>query len=140
MDECVFCEYSKNVEADRQVYEYDNWRLALQVPAKRLSTRQAAGLLISKRHFKEFSQAADVEMREMGKVIKDAAEKLCQKVGVMYTGQEIVGFNQGAEAGQTVFHCHIHILPVAVEDPQLLKGRAGIGGAFEALRRERLGE
>ena len=71
-------------------------------------------------------------------ILKDAASRLCDRVGVTYAGQETIGVNHGAEAGQTVFHSHVHVLPVAVEDPAELKVRAGIGGAFEALRRERL--
>lgn len=108
------------------------------MPDKLLKTKQAAGLLISRRHFAELPDASSDEVIELKNILKDAAQKLCDATGTTYTGQETIGFNQGAEAGQTVFHCHVHLLPVAEEDPEELKTRAGIGGAFEALRRERL--
>lgn len=79
------------------------------------------------------------EWAELRAIIKDASGRLCVAVGVTYVDQETIGFNQGGEAGQTVAHAHIHVLPVALQDPQELKVRGGIGGAFEALRRERLG-
>lgn len=109
------------------------------MPEKLENTKQAAGLMISRRHIENVSDVNDNEAVELLHVIKDASQKLCESVGVTYTNQESVGFNQGKEAGQTQFHAHVHILPVAEEDPEELKVRSGIGGAFEALRRERLG-
>jgi len=103
-------------------------------------TRQAAGLLVANRHIETSSQASAEEFGEVASIVKESARLLCEKVGVTYTDQEIVGFNQGAQAGQTVKHAHIHVLPIAEEDEPEMKVRAGIGGAFEALRCERLGD
>lgn len=83
---------------------------------------------------------AEAEWAELREIITDASQRLCAAVGTTYAGQETVGFNQGAEAGQAVGHAHVHILPVSNEDPTALKKRGGIGGAFEALRRERLSD
>ena len=83
-------------------------------------------------------EATTEEWSELKGIIADAAKRLCDETGATYTGQETVGFNQGKHAGQTVAHAHVHILPVADEDPEELKIRGGIGGAFEALHRERL--
>lgn len=95
-------------------------------------------MLISKRHIENVSLASEREATELITVIKDSAKKLCEATNSIYTNQETVGFNQGNEAGQTVMHAHVHILPVSESDPSELKVRGGIGGAFEALRRERL--
>lgn len=122
----------------RLIKEYENWYLFLQTPEKLKNTKQTAGLMISRRHFENTSDANETEAAELVHMIKDASQALCERVGVAYTNQESVGFNQGKDAGQTQFHAHVHILPVAKEDPRALKVRGGIGGAFEALRRERL--
>lgn len=135
---CTFCEFEVNIEPERRIHEYEYWHLVLHRPDKLASTKQAAGLLIAKRHVAQLGEASDVEVTELRDILKDAASRLCGRVGVTYADQETIGINHGSEAGQTVFHLHAHILPVAVEDPAELKVRAGIGGAFEALRRERL--
>lgn len=145
MTKCVFCidpvnRSSVGVESWRVIKEYTNWWLLLQRTDKLQSTKQAAGLLVAKNHIELVSDASNEAAAELLKVTKESARLLCEKVGTTYTDQETVGFNQGAEAGQTVMHAHVHILPVSLEDPEEMKIRAGIGGAFEALRENRLRE
>jgi diadenosine tetraphosphate (Ap4A) HIT family hydrolase len=141
---CIFCVKDQNTllsddPSDHPIKEYENWWLVLQPESKRQKTKQAAGMLIVKRHVEVPSQLNADEAAELFKIYKDASEALCGHVGVTYTGQETVGFNEGVMAGQTIHHTHIHVLPVAEEDPEALKVRGGMGGAFEALRSERLG-
>ena len=95
--------------------------------------------MVAKKHTANVSDVSEGAATELLKVTKEAARLLCEKVGTTYTDQETIGFNQGGEAGQTVMHAHVHILPVSLEDPKELKVRGGIGGAFEALREKRLG-
>lgn len=129
---------SPGIGPERILHEYDFWWLVLQLEEKRQSTKQSAGMLIAKRHIENVSLANELEAAELVAVLKDSAQILCDATGTRYTNQETVGFNQGNEAGQTVMHAHVHILPVSESDPSELKVRGGIGGAFEALRRERL--
>lgn len=141
---CIFCidKPGSSISEDPSnsvIKEYTNWWLVLQPLKKRQSTKQAAGMLITKRHIQSPSGLNAVEAAELFEIVNDAASYLCEHLGVNYTGNLSVGFNQGPLAGQTILHAHIHILPVAEQDPDALKVRGGIGGAFEALRRERLG-
>lgn len=143
MTNCVFCinpttKSFDQISESRFIKEYENWWLFLQREDKLLTTKQAAGLLIAKNHVAEVTKLNDSAKLELLSIIKESASLLCDKVGSTYTNQESVGFNQGTEAGQTVMHAHVHVLPVSVEDPYEMKQRSGIGGAFEALRRERL--
>lgn len=135
---CPFC-YPEHARASL-IHSYGYWNLFLQSAEKRRETKQAAGFLALQRHAPCPTDALPEEWTELKTVIKDASRRLCEVVGVMYMGQETIGFNQGVEAGQTIDHAHVHVLPVAEEDPVELKVRGGIGGAFEALRRERLNE
>lgn len=141
--DCIFCinevSATDNATAHEQIIKgYKYWWLLLQPKVKRSKTKQAAGLLVTKRHIEAVSLATNEEAAELIRIIKDAAKSLCEAVGTMYTGQESIGFNQGFEAGQTVQHAHVHVLPVSESDPPELKVRGGIGGAFEALRELRL--
>lgn len=140
---CKFCIEDPSVgthgiSPDRIIKSFDYWWLVLQPEEKRGKTKIAAGMLIARRHIQVVSEAAPEEATEMVKVIKPAAAALCKTVGTTYTNQETVGYNQGPEAGQTIMHAHVHILPVSLEDPAELKVRGGMGGAFEALRETRL--
>ena len=142
--DCIFCidattQSSGGIESARVLHGYEYWWLVVQREDKLKSTKQAAGLLIPHRHFTNVTDMNDDEAIELKSIIKNASARLCHHVGVVYSRQETVGFNQGPEAGQTVMHAHVHILPVAESDPAELKVRAGIGGAFEALREARLG-
>lgn len=145
MTECVFCINPTSnlftyIEPDRVLKEYNCWWLLLQREDKLKSTKQAAGLLVSKKHTANVTDTSEDAAIELFSVVKESAQLLCEKVGTTYSGQETVGFNQGVNAGQTVMHAHVHILPVCEEDPIELMVRSGIGGAFEALRKERIGD
>ena len=133
---CPFCDISK--ATSEKIHSYEFWNLFLQGEEKRSSTRQAAGFIALKRHETAVVDITDDEWAEVRWITEDAPLRLCERVGLTYANQEIVGFNKGKDAGQTVQHAHIHILPIAEEDPTELKGRVGIGAAFEALHRERL--
>src|SRR5689334_22833967 len=112
---CPFCNIAESVSTKIHSYEY--WDLFLHAKEKRESTRQAAGFLALGRHEPNVIDVEPEEFLELQRVIGDAALRLCEYIGVTYTNQEVVGFNRGADAGQTVQHAHIHILPVAEEDP-----------------------
>jgi diadenosine tetraphosphate (Ap4A) HIT family hydrolase len=142
---CTFCfsdpsKGNAEVEPNRIIEAFDNWWLVLQRESKRSKTVQAAGMLILKRHAARASDCTAAEFSEIPAILHEASAALCRMVGADYTHQTRLGFNEGPEAGQTVGHTHIHILPVSASDPAQLKVRGGIGGAFESLRTLRLQE
>lgn len=133
---CPFCNTVESVS--EKIYSYEFWNLFVHAEEKRNNTRQAAGFLALRRHDPNVIDVSSDEWGEIQKITGNAALRLCEHVGVTYTNQEITGFNRGLGAGQTVQHAHIHIFPIAEEDPPEMKGRVGMGAAFEALHKERL--
>ena len=116
MKDCVFCEqFDKN----RIVYEDDTWIAVYDsYPVSKGHT-----LLIPKRHCETFFDLNDVETGSLVatiNVVKSVLEANFKPNGFN------IGANCGKSAGQTVMHCHIHLIPRYdgdVEDP-----RGGVRG------------
>ena len=115
---CVFC----NIEADRIVDEY-NYFVAIRdlYPVTPLHT-----LVIPKRHIVTYFQCNENEHNEIPAILNSQKNKLID------SDREITGFNIGMnigeDAGQTVFHFHIHIIPRRTGDTE--NPRGGIRGVI----------
>lgn len=133
---CPFCHL--DLAESTKIYEYNHWNLFIQPLQKRQKTKGAAGFIALRNHVEKPELVADDAWLEFKSVVPDAAKRLCKAASMTYMGSESVGFNQGKDAGQTVAHAHIHILPTTSEDPFELRQRGGIGGAFEELRKNRV--
>lgn len=65
-------------------------------------------LIISKRHAASFFDLTDEEMAAFHNLANEVKKYLDEKYHpVAYN----IGFNCGEKAGQTVMHCHMHIIP-----------------------------
>ena len=118
MDKCVFCE---KFDSDRIIYEDSTWMAVLDgFPVSKGHT-----LLIPKRHCETYFDLNDVENGTLCATINVVKRNLDTRYNP--SGYNI-GVNCGKSAGQTVPHCHIHIIPRYdgdVEDP-----RGGIRGCI----------
>jgi ATP adenylyltransferase len=88
-------------------------------------------LIIPKRHVESFFDMAERERQEATELTRVLRNRLLE------SDHHIAGFNfgvnPGAAAGQTVMHCHLHLIPRRpgdVADP-----RGGIRGAVPAKMR-----
>ena len=71
-------------------------------------------LIIPKRHVKDFFDLGQAEVNACTQLLnqsKDEIEELDQSVSGFN-----IGTNNGESAGQTIFHCHIHLIPRRDED------------------------
>ena len=101
INNCLFC----NIEEDRIVHEYKYFYVIRDAfPVTPLHS-----LIITKRHVVSYFQCIKEEHDEIP-IILDT-----QKTELKILDDTItcfnVGMNIGEDAGQTVFHCHIHIIP-----------------------------
>jgi histidine triad (HIT) family protein len=103
MSDCLFCKIvAGDIGADT-LYEDDEMMafrdIAPQAPVH--------FLVIPKKHLSGPSAIADADERLIGKIIRKGCE-IATENGI---GDDFrVVFNNGAGAGQTVFHLHMHIL------------------------------
>lgn len=65
-------------------------------------------LVIPKRHVPVWHQLSSSEVADLAKAIEEAQKLLRRRYGVDAFN---VGFNEGAAAGQTVPHFHVHVIP-----------------------------
>ncbi|MFA7032668.1 MAG: HIT family protein [Bacilli bacterium] len=99
--ECQFCRINKEKK-----YLMDNelaYALLDNYPVSDGHT-----LIISKRHVETFFDLTDQEIQafhDLALKVKKYLDEKYHPIGYN------VGFNCGAAAGQTVMHCHMHIIP-----------------------------
>lgn len=101
---CIFCKIANGEIPSATVYEDPDFRVILDLgPAS-----EGHALILPKNHFKD---VCDLDEETAAKVLPLAA-----KIGAaMKKSLGCAGFNlvqnNGKEAGQTVFHFHVHVIP-----------------------------
>jgi diadenosine tetraphosphate (Ap4A) HIT family hydrolase len=83
-------------------------------------------LIIPKRHILEFTDLTLEEETEFHLILKKAKSSL-KTLDSTITGFNI-GINEGQSAGQTIMHCHIHLIPRRDGDVENPKG--GVRGVI----------
>ena len=104
MAECLFCAIVAGEIPATTVLETD------RILAFRDINPQAPKhvLVIPKKHYPDAAALAAADPGLLGEVIT-AAHRVATAEGVAETGYRLV-FNTGAQAGQTVWHVHAHVL------------------------------
>ncbi|MDB9882017.1 HIT domain-containing protein [Bacteroidia bacterium] len=100
LSDCIFCNISRNIIAENElsIAFYDKF----PVTSKHV-------LVIPKRHCNDYFELSQPEINAMNRLTHELKTKL-SKEDTSITGYNI-GFNTGSDAGQTVFHCHMHLIP-----------------------------
>ena len=104
MDNCVFCGIEGKVEKDRIVYQDSTW-IAIY---DKYPVSKGHVLVIPKRHCETYFDLNFIELESIGVTIGVVKRLLDMKFNP--DGYNI-GINCGEAAGQTVKHCHIHVIP-----------------------------
>ena len=70
-------------------------------------------LIISKRHISSFFEATNEERQQLFSLLDQARQKLMEEFNADAFN---IGINDGAAAGQTIAHLHIHLIPRYLND------------------------
>jgi ATP adenylyltransferase len=121
-DTCPFC------SLDRELIAENELAVAFRdgFPVTPLHT-----LVIPKRHIADYFDLYQPEINAMNQLLAKIKDTLIAE-DASITGFNI-GINSGQSAGQTIFHCHVHLIPRRdgdVEDP-----RGGVRGVIAAKQR-----
>ena len=90
-------------------------------------------LIITNRHVSDFFELNNEENIELNQILKDQKKEL-KDLDNNISGFN-VGINIGKDAGQSIMHCHIHLIPRRkgdVEDP-----RGGVRGVIPERQKYR---
>lgn len=99
MEDCIFCKISKGEFGTEFVYEDED-----TVVFKDINPKAPTHLLVvPKKHYPNLSECDDEILAKLIQTVK----KVCKKENIKEYRTVI---NTGADAGQEVFHIHLHIL------------------------------
>ena len=108
---CLFCNIKESVvtyENDFAYASFDSYPVS-----------KDHCLIIPKRHIKDYFELSEEELIACDKLIKIVKDEIISK------DQSVKGFNLGTNvgkvSGQSIFHCHFHLIPRRdgdVENPQ----------------------
>ena len=118
MNDCIFC----SLDESRIENEND-----LVLCVKDLyPVTIGHSLIIPKRHVQSFFDLTDEERASMFSVLARQKKDVEQR-DKFITGFN-VGINDGIDAGQTIMHCHIHLIPRRTGD--MKNPRGGVRGVI----------
>lgn len=118
MSECIFC----NIDQSRIIDSNDSFYVIRDIyPVTELHT-----LMIPHRHISSYFDLTEDEQISLFTLLKSHKEQLL-KTDPSITGFNI-GVNDGEDAGQTIFHCHIHLIPRRKGDVE--NARGGVRGVI----------
>ena len=104
MADCLFCKIIRREIPGKIVYE-DDELLAFEDINPQAPTHL---LVIPKRHIESLNALEDGDDQIVGAIVRRAAE-IAKQRGISGGGYRTV-FNTNRDAGQTVFHIHLHLL------------------------------
>jgi len=117
--ECIFCDISKNKIVKSN-------ELAVVIKDNYPVTKHHC-LIIPKRHCSDYFDLYQPEINAISQLINEMKTEL-QKKDKTIKGFNI-GNNSGEVSGQTIFHCHIHLIPRRKGDTE--NPRGGVRGVIK---------
>ena len=104
MSECLFCKIIVRELPSTRVFENDDALAFLDIHP----VNPGHTLLVPKKHCTMLTDADDETIANLGKLLKRVASAVIKGTGADGCN---ISVNNGAAAGQQVFHLHWHIIP-----------------------------
>lgn len=101
---CLFCKILNNEIPSKKVYEDDDVYAFEDITPK----APVHILIIPKKHIETLNNIKEEDYKLIGKIY-GAAAKIASEKGLSERGYRVVA-NCNADAGQTVFHIHFHLM------------------------------
>jgi ATP adenylyltransferase len=123
-DQCIFCN-----KTNCKVIQITNFFFILRDTAYPVTKHHT--LIIANRHVSDYFDLKQEEIIELNEILNNQKKEL-QELDNEITGFN-VGVNIGKDAGQSIMHCHIHLIPRRkgdVEDP-----RGGVRGVIPSKQK-----
>lgn len=102
--ECPFCAIGESIDHERIVAQSSH----AFVVRDGFPVSSGHTLVIPKRHVGSFFELTEVERSQILSLLDEQRAALISELGVQDFN---VGINDGPLAGQTVPHCHVHLIP-----------------------------
>ena len=118
MNDCIFC----NLEPSR-IEDRNEFFVAIK---DLYPVTEGHTLIVPSRHVESFFELSRDEQLAMLDMLSSQKKELSQ-LDATITGFN-VGINDGEDAGQTVMHCHIHLIPRRKGDMESPRG--GVRGVI----------
>ena len=109
---CLFCNIKKSGLVNENILAYTSYD---SYPVSNLHC-----LIIPKRHVQDYFELSDDEVIACNELIKKTKEEILLKDSSVKGFN--IGTNAGKFAGQSVMHCHIHLIPRREGDVQNPQG------------------
>jgi diadenosine tetraphosphate (Ap4A) HIT family hydrolase len=112
IETCLFCNIPKSriaIENEQAYAMFDGFPVT-----------PFHGLIIPKRHVEDFFGMTDQELLYCKELIGELRQKIVSEDQSVDAFN--IGINAGASAGQTIFHCHIHLIPRRTGDVENPRG------------------
>tara|TARA_Y100000590_G_scaffold241052_1_gene271056 strand:- start:541 stop:966 length:426 start_codon:yes stop_codon:yes gene_type:complete len=109
-NECLFCKIQEENYSKEIIFQSDYFYVTKDsYPVIKLHT-----LIISNRHVPTFFELDDVEVLDLSNILKK------QKIDIRNLDDTVtafnIGINDGKDAGQSINHLHVHLIPRRVGD------------------------
>ncbi len=112
MSSCVFCRIVEGSLPSQKIFEDDTALAILDINP----IRRGHVLIVPKRHYDNLLDIPEEEFAHLSILAKRIAPAIMQATDA--DGFNVIG-NNGASAGQVIFHTHLHLIPRKAGDPRV---------------------